>query len=532
MSPSLQRVLLLSVVIVLGAAGPAGAYTAGACPPTGAGRCETWSAVVDTPATQAGSRSDQFTATVLTSATTTFHVGKDVEINPDDPFAAAGRSLVVAYSSATGQRLWMVPRSDDVYLNTTDAALSPDGSRLYVTGGAYNAFPVAATDARLTTTAYDTSDGRVLWSTAWDGRPDATDNGKKVVVSPDGAQVFATGVTTSAAGDLDYVTVAYDTADGHVLWSHVYAGVGLGGSDAPFGLAVAPDGSHLYVTGSSAGEVEYDADYATVAYALRPTEADRPGQGRGPKPRPEEHPGGGPTAQGQPAGSVAWVARYDGVGQDKSDRANAVAVDPDSSRVYVTGDSYAGRGGSDYDYATVAYDAASGEQLWQARYAGSRGGFNSARTVLAGGGRVLVTGQSNGPTDADENDAAVVAYTASTGAQAWVAAVAPPQHDDYGRDLALAPDGQTAYLVSTHTPVIRYTSLARLSLTAYDMASGGIRWQTDLDAGSGNALRGVAVAATPDGASVVVAGDVTRSVNPVGARNQNVYDALVAAFPA
>ena len=527
---SLRRVLILPVVIALGAAGPAGAHTAGACPPTGPGRCEAWSAVVDTPATTAGSRSDQFTATVLTSATATFHVGKDVEINPDDPFAAAGRSLVVAYSNATGEQLWAVPRSDDVYLNTTDAALSPDGSRLYVTGGAYDAFPVAATDSRLTTTAYDTGDGRVLWSTAWDGRDDATDNGKQVVVSPDGSQVFATGVTTSPAGDLDYVTVAYDAVGGDVLWSHVYAGVGAGGSDAPFGLAVAPDGGHLYVTGWSAGEVEYDSDYATVAYALRPSEGDRPGKGRGPKPRSEEHPGGGPAVEGAPAGAVAWVARYDGVGQDRSDRANAVAVDPDGSRVYVTGDSYAGQGGSDYDYATVAYDAVGGQQLWQARYSGSRGGFNSARTLVAGHGHVLVTGQSTGPTDADVHDAATVAYSAATGAQEWVAVVGPAHHDDSGRDLALAPDGSTAYLVSTSTPAIRYTSLARLTLTAYDMTTGDIGWQTDLDAGAGNALRGVAVAATPDGTAVAVAGDVTRSVNPLGPRNQNVYDALVATF--
>lgn len=531
-SPARRTLLPALLLLTLGAAVPAGAHTAGACPPAGASRCETWSAVVDTPPSDPDARSDQFTAAVLTSATTTFHVGKDVSLNPDDPFAARGRSLVVAFDSATGEELWAVPRSDDVYLNTTDAALSADGTRLYVTGGAYDAFPVAAKDSRLTTTAYDTADGRELWSTPWDGRPGGTDNGKVVVVSPDGGQVYATGVTTSPDGDLDYATVGYDAVDGRLLWSQVYDGPGAAKDDAPFGMAVAPDGRHLYVTGWSTGEVEYDSDYATVAYALSDGTVDRPGNGRGPKPRPEGHPGGGPGEVSAPGAELAWVARYDGLGQNRSERANAVAVDPDGGRVYVTGDSYAGPGGGDYAYATVAYDAVGGQQLWDARWSGSRGGFSAANAVVAGAGRVLVTGQSLAPSDLDGNDAATVAYDARTGAQVWQASIAPLRSDDYARGIALSPDGGTAYVVATVTPIVKHTALSRLSVAAYDAATGVPRWATDLDAGAGNALKGAAVAVSPDGGSVAVAGDITRSADPLGPPSQNVYDALVAGFPA
>ena len=530
--PARRTVLPALVLLTVGVAAPVGAHTAGSCPPTGPTRCETWSYVVDTASADPDARSDQFTATVLSSATTTFHVGKDVSLNPDDPYAARGRSLVVALDNATGEQLWSVPRSDDVYLNTTDATLSADGSRLFVTGGAYDAFPVAAKDSRLTTTAYDTADGRELWSTAWDGRPGDTDNGKVVVASPDGSQVYATGVTTSPDGDLDYATIGYDADDGTLLWSQVYDGPGDAKDDAPFGLAVAPDGKHLYVTGWSTGPVEYDSDYATVAYALTSGGEDRPGNGRGPKPRPEGHPGGGPAEVSPPSAVQAWVARYDGIGQNRSDRANAVAVDPDGSRVYVTGDSYAGPGGGDYAYATVAYDAVSGRQLWDGRWSGERGGFNAATSVVAGGGRVLVTGQSPAPSDLDGYDAATVAYDAVTGAQSWQAAIALLRSDDHARGIALSPDGGQAYVVATVTPIVKYTALSRLSVAAYDVRTGAVGWTTDLDAGAGNALKGAAVSVSSDGGTVAVAGDVTRSADPLGPPSQNVYDALVAAFPA
>ena len=81
-------------------------------------------------------------------------------------------------------------------------------------------------------------------------------------------------------------------------------------------MAVSPDGTTVYVTGTSGS----DQGYATVAYSAA-------------------------------TGSQLWASRYHGPANDGD--ACCVAVSPDGTAVYVTGDSYGGP--TDYDYATVAY---------------------------------------------------------------------------------------------------------------------------------------------------------------------------------
>src|SRR6266702_1313196 len=70
----------------------------------------------------------------------------------------------------------------------------------------------------------------------------------------------------------------------------------------------------------------------------------------------------------RPAGTVqqAWVARYNGPGND-FDGAVAIVLDS-SGNVYVTGESWSAKT-SNYDYATVKYNA-DGQEQWVARYDG------------------------------------------------------------------------------------------------------------------------------------------------------------------
>lgn len=494
-SRSLRSLSLLSVSLLLPAL-PATATPAGTCLPVPIERCATWTATYDDPKIQSPYRSDQFEADVLVNATTVFVVAKDVSLLQSDFSQSLGAAAVVAYDRATGAVRWTVERRERTYLSAHHAVLSPDGRRLYLTGAAYNGYPVGATDSRIFTMALDTATGAELWATSWDGRPDGTDNPKGIVVAPDGDEVYVTGVTTTAAGDLDYVTLGY-RADGRRLWSETYAGPKAKGMDAPFGIAVTPDGQTLAVTGWSDGVVEYDADYATVAYALHGKHARR-----------------------------AWVARYDGIGVHKSDRAMAIAADRD--RFYVTGDSWAGTTGTGYDYATVAYDARRGTQVWDGRWSGGRGAFNSPVSIATAAGRVVVTGQASAPTADDGNDAGTVAYDAGTGRALWTTTFGLPHHDDLGRGLALSPDGGTAYVVSRNVPIVQYTALARMTVVAYDTATGVPRWQSTVDADPGDALGGAGIAAS--GTTVALVGNVTRSANPLGEQNQNIYDVLTAVF--
>jgi hypothetical protein len=83
-------------------------------------------------------------------------------------------------------------------------------------------------------------------------------------------------------------------------------------------------------------------------------------------------------------------------------------VSPDGSEVFVTGSS--GSPGS-ADYATVAYSAASGTQLWATPYDGPGNAQDSASALVVGpgGSRVFVTGSSQGSTSGE--DFATVAYS-------------------------------------------------------------------------------------------------------------------------
>src|SRR5207249_1805392 len=90
-------------------------------------------------------------------------------------------------------------------------------------------------------------------------------------------------------------------------------------------------------------------------------------------------------------GRKEWVARYNGPG-NREDVSNAAALSPDGTALYVTGRS-AGRG-TGADYATVAYDSASGEQAWVARTSSPLGAWDNAQalSVSPDGAEVFVAG--------------------------------------------------------------------------------------------------------------------------------------------
>src|SRR5207247_642573 len=66
-------------------------------------------------------------------------------------------------------------------------------------------------------------------------------------------------------------------------------------------------------------------------------------------------------------GQPAWLDRYNGPA-NANDEAHSVTMSPNGSMVVVTGDSLGS--GSAYDYATIAYDTTTGEPLWLERYNG------------------------------------------------------------------------------------------------------------------------------------------------------------------
>src|SRR5204862_169172 len=162
--------------------------------------------------------------------------------------------------------------------------------------------------------------------------------------SPDGSKVFVSGRSDGGSTSFDYATLAYDAASGAKLWRRRYNGPG-DGADAATALGVSPDGAEIFVSGESAGSTGWD--YATPAYDA-------------------------------PSGAGLWRKRYNGPG-DGADAANALGVSPDGSEVYVSGSRTEPTGRM--NYATVAYEASSGERLWLSSYNGPGKGDDVASAL-------------------------------------------------------------------------------------------------------------------------------------------------------
>jgi hypothetical protein len=110
--------------------------------------------------------------------------------------------------------------------------------------------------------------------------------------------------------------------------------------------------------------------------------------------------GGAARAHAGGSGTQLWVSRYNGTGNG-SDGATSVAVSPGGTRVFVTGSSETSTPSVEHpgfydDYATVAYDAVTGAQLWVKRYNGPGNSYDTAASLVVNpsGTRVFVTGAS------------------------------------------------------------------------------------------------------------------------------------------
>jgi WD40 repeat protein len=261
------------------------------------------------------------------------------------------------------------------------------------------------------TVAYDSATGAQLWVSRFNGPANDVDTGASVAVSPGGSKVFVTGRSTGPTRGEDYLTIAYDAATGSQLWVRTYNGPG-NGDDLAVAIGVSPGGSSVFVTGWSIG-TSNGRDYATVAYS-----ASR--------------------------GRQRWVHRYDGPPHG-DDRVGSVAVSPGGSTVFVTGLSDGGPT-TGIDYATAAYSASTGQQLWVARYDGPGHSDAVADSVIVspGGSKVFVAGDTQGSI----SGWATVAYSAATGARLW-ASLSP--NGGAAISVAADPDGSKVFVAGFGT---------------------------------------------------------------------------------
>src|SRR5438874_5267458 len=146
--------------------------------------CEKWSVTVHGPPRAAGQRPDDFPTSIAVNSTTVFAGVSAVNFDTADPYSSTASWTLAAYDLNTGAERWHVFRRSRAYDSLHDVAVSPDGSTVVATGGAYDGFPVGATDSRIVTVGFDAATGVELWSATWDNSPSGTDNAVAVVFNP------------------------------------------------------------------------------------------------------------------------------------------------------------------------------------------------------------------------------------------------------------------------------------------------------------------------------------------------------------
>jgi len=366
--------------------------------------------------------------------------------------------LAVASPQAAGDQLWVAEYdgpgtgADVAYA----VATSPDGSRVFVTGSSAG----ISSSSDYATVAYDAFTGSMLWEQRYNGTGNGFDDARDITVSPDGSTVFVTG---TAWGPVDeYATLAYDAATGSRRWLEIYSDRS---ADAR-ALAISPDGSRVFVTGSS-DSAGTDTDYLTVAYD---------------------------AATGYPL----WVRRKNGY-HFAGDIATAVRVSPDGSAVYVTGES----SGKSIDYLTLAYAAATGSTLWTTR-TDMNGRGDSAWSIATSpaGSKVFVAGHSES-IHTDSTNGVTVAYDAASGKELWRRSLSkqPGSWGAYANAVASSSDGSKVFVTGTSGTGLRTSECATV---AYDPSTGGALWRRVYDAGADIGCGSLGVSA--DGSKVFVAG--------------------------
>ncbi len=369
-----------------------------------------------------------------------------------------------AYDAATGAELWKKkydgPSSG--YDSATAIAVSPDGSRVFVTGGS------AGTNGYgdIATIAYEATNGSQLWLARYDGSSHRNDAGQSVAVSPDGSTVFVAGYTDGKR--LDFTVIGYDAAAGSQLWARIYNGPVSRGVDAAEAVAVSPDGSKVFATGfSAAGSTN---DFTTMALDAGT---------------------GGPI----------WLKTYDGPGHN-SDSGFAIAASPDGTTVFVTGDSIAPNFYN--DYTTIAYAAATGAKKWLSRYNGPAGKEDEAHSLglSPDGSKVFVSGLSTGV--GTGYDYATNAYDAATGTPLWSRRYdGPGSLDDGADDLGVSPDGLKVFVTGYSADATGANDYATQS---YDAGTGAVLWESRFDGPTHDYDDAFSLAVAPDGSKVFVTG--------------------------
>lgn len=288
-----------------------------------------------------------------------------------------------AFDAATGERLWLAHHGRTAGAGAAasskargvDIVASPDGARVFVTGFIAEREPFV----EWVTIAYDGATGEELWTRSQASGTDDAAEPKEMVLHPDGRLLYVTGWGKQPrlrGGSFDFVTVAYDTSTGAVVWSDGFHSpfdrVAFDSDDLGWSVDMSPDGRLLYVAGFSEDPADPDPNGAN--YHLEARDA----------------------RTGQEVWSAAvpfFVATQDAEGLFGSVK---VRASPDAREVYVAVSAHDGASiaGSDIAYGVAGFDAAGGAFRWRGSYSQvDAPSYPKALAVDPHGRRIYATGQ-------------------------------------------------------------------------------------------------------------------------------------------
>ena len=384
--------------------------------------------------------SDQaFASATSPDGTTTYALGQNY---------TSGRFDTIAYDTATGAIRWRSSHVGGLSTLGGNLAVAPDGT-VFVTGWSYE----GTWPPKIITIAYDAT-GAEKWVKISQSQWAHYDAGSEITVSPDsqtvyvGADAYHQNPDGTDNRSDDYYVLALNASNGAQRWATSFDSVEnqFAGGDMIEAITASPDGNHVVVTGRWG--TANGTNYGTISLN---------------------------TA----TGAKEWFDRYTG-GAQRFDQPYDVVFSPDSSRVFVTGDSYGGFG---YQRATVAYNSVTGARVWEVRYAGGSGwtDFGRALAISPDGEVLYLTGESVGGVDNPTNtfgntgasaDISTEALDADTGEQIWDTRYSVPRgsHSD---DIVVSPDGSAVYVAgATWT----FTAGWNIVTLAYDATTGAEQW--------------------------------------------------------
>lgn len=437
--------------------------------------------------------------------------------------------LIIPATSATaepGQELWLATFGGDPGSRDRAAAVqvSPDGTAMYVTGTLG-----ARREADVGTLAYDAREGRELWSARFDGPDGDTDEARALTVTSDGSAVAVVGSTRSTRSSDDILVLAYDAATGRCIWTRRIHGSASQGDDEGAAVIGSPDGTTLYVAGAVDEGQDRGSDLfvaalhaasgrsAWVATFNRKGALDDEGEAVALSPDGSHvFVAGWSEVRGGYAFSTIALDALDGTLEWQTsgphmpnpwDLPHAVAVSPDGDAVAVTGSGGWGEPNTwyvEWGYRTMMYDAATGSVLWD-DVSVSNGTY--AWDLNAGTGIVFLpdgdTVVATGTLIASQHPSyGTVAY-GMNGGYSWGSRYRHPGQPDWANAIVAAPDSSAVYVTGASHGRQTGSDLATIAYSAED---GAELWVARTDDDAHAADGATAMAVSPDGSTLFVAG--------------------------